>query len=299
MSVKVAMIIEDAALKATLSGYLSDKFVFVEDPAPDLAQGPNAIADFIIKSSPEIVIMDYLSEDALSVKVLQEVSDKNDKISFIFVDSLGQADRENIMMAINEGAQAFIPREITKIVFQNYLNRVVSGPLRLRGSESTSEKDYQNINECLNFTTSRLTGAHQLIAYLLSTPLSLQPRKALILSDSSYQRELLKKHLQDNNFVVLTSSKISEAVSLTLAEKPRILISDYELDEGQTGLDFCREIKFVQKFTPCYFVVCTASQDKISKVMTPGNGVDDCLLKPASISSLNEFLARVAQGLLL
>ncbi|MDR1487038.1 MAG: response regulator [Deltaproteobacteria bacterium] len=298
MNVKVLIIVEDEALKATFSGYLPEKFV-LEDAGVGFDKGPNAIADFILTSNSDLVIMDYSSEDAFSVKVLQEVLDKNDKIGFVFVDSLGQADRENIMMAINEGAQAFIPRDISQVAFKNYLNRVVSGPFRRRNLEINEEKNLHNLNECLSLSRTRLNSAQKLIAYLLSTPLSMQPRKVLVLSDSSYQRELLRKHLEDNNFVVSTCSKIPDAVELTLSEKPRILVSDYELEDGKTGLDFCREIKYVHKFNPCYFVVCTASYDKMDKIMTPGNGVDDCILKPASNTSLNEFLARVALGLIL
>jgi CheY-like chemotaxis protein len=185
------------------------------------------------------------------------------------------------------------------VALLNYVNRAVFGPRRHHQAETADEAQLQKVNERLTLIKTRLNNAHKLIAYLLETPLSSQARKALILSDSAYQRELLKKHLEDHNFVVGTASTISEAVTLTMADKPRIIISDYELGEGQTGVDFCKELKFARKYTPCYFVVCTASQDRISTVLTPGNGVDDCILKPASPTSLNAFLARVALGLIL
>ncbi|MDR2443310.1 MAG: response regulator [Deltaproteobacteria bacterium] len=298
MSVKVLMMINDGDIRAELSAAIGDRFTLIEAPSPELGQGPQAAAK-IIESGADVVIMDYLAEDALSVKILQEVTDAECKAGFIFVDSKTGTDRENIMMALNEGAQAFVTPDIQPIALINYINRVVSGPKRLSRPEKNIEDQLQKVNEKLTLYRTRLNNAQKLIAYLLSTPLGSQPRKALILSDSGYQRELLKKHLEDNNYIVLTTSKVSEAVATTLSEKPRIIISDFELDEGQTGVDFCKEIKFTQKFMPCHFVVCTASQDKVSEVMTPGNGVDDCILKPASPTSLNEFLARVSLGLLL
>ncbi|MDR1051511.1 MAG: response regulator [Deltaproteobacteria bacterium] len=300
MSAKVMLMVENSEQRARLSEHLADKFAVSEGPVPDPAAGPNAPAEAILAASPDVVVMDYLSEDAFSVKVLQAVSDANYKIGFIFLDAGKNADLESVLMAINEGAQAFIFPDISKVALLNYVNRVVFGPSRLRRTEfAINEDELQRTNEKLTRTTTRLNNAQKLITYLLSTPLGSQPRKALILSDSMYQREMLKKHLEDNNFIVLTASSIADAVSLTLSEKPRIVVSDYELEEGKTGIDFCKELKFNQKFTPLYFVICTASQDKLSQIMTPGNGVDDCVPKPATPTSLNEFLARAALGLII
>jgi DNA-binding response OmpR family regulator len=300
MSAKVLLMIRDAGLLAELSEPLADRFNLVEGRAPDKLAGPDPAARDILAVGPDLVIMDYEGEDALSVKILQEVNDNNPKVGFIFVDSAGLTDRENVLMAINEGASAFVTPGIQPVALQNYVNRALNGPRRHHPAENPIDEDeLQKVGQQLTNVKTRLNNAEKLIAYLLSTPLSAQPRKALILSDSAYQRELLRKHLEDHNFVVLTASTVVEAVNATMAERPRIVISDYELEEGQTGVDFCRELKFVQKFTPCFFVVCTASQDRFSQIMTPGNGVDDCVLKPATPKALNAFLTRMAMGLII
>jgi DNA-binding response OmpR family regulator len=293
------MLIRDPELRTCLSAPLADRYALSEGEAPFLSTGPDPAAKAILAAAPDVVVMDYLGDDALSVKILQEVIDQNPKVGFIFVDSAPPAGREDVLMAMNEGAQAFVPRDIPPLALQNYVARAVSGPKRLKRAETLDESQIQAVNEQLTRVKTRLNNAQKLIAYLLSTPLSNQPRKALILSDSSYQRELLRKHLEDNNFVVLTASTVSEAVNAVMADKPRIVVSDYELDEGLTGVDFCKELKFARKYTPCYFVVCTASQDRFSTIMTPGNGVDDCVLKPATPTSLNAFLTRVALGLII
>jgi DNA-binding response OmpR family regulator len=300
MSAKVMLMIGDEALRARLSEPLADRHVLSEAGAPDPAEGPGPAAGRILEAAPDLVVMDYEAEDALSVKILQEVTDRSPKVGFILVDSAAGVDREDVMMAINEGAGAFVARDIQPVALQNYVNRVLSGPRRLsRPDNAVDEAEYQKAGEELARARTSLGSAHKLIAYLLGTPLSAQPRKALILSDSASQRELLKKHLEDHNFVTLAASTLAEGVASVLSERPRIVISDYELGEGQTGIDFCRELKFVHKLTPCFFVICTASQEKISKIMAPGNGVDDCVVKPASPSSLNSFLARVALGLII
>jgi DNA-binding NtrC family response regulator len=300
MSSKILLMISNESHRATIAGHLADKFTVSEGPAPDPAQAPEPQAEAILAAAPDLAIMDFRPEDALSVKILQAVSDKKPKTAFIFVDTEPHADRENVLMAINEGAQAFIDHDIEPVALLNYVARAMRGPSRLRHSqEFVDEERLEAINAKLTRAKTRLNNAQKLICYLLNTPLSNQARRALILSDSTYQRELLKKFLEDSNFIALTASNITDAVALVIAEKPRIIISDYELEEGKTGIDFCKEIKFVHKITPVYFVICTANLDRISTVMTPGNGVDDCIQKPATPSSLNEFLARISLGLII
>jgi DNA-binding response OmpR family regulator len=300
MGAKVLMLIRDPELRASLSAPLADRFAVIEGPPLDPSAGPDPAAAAILAAGPDVVVMDYEAEDALGVKILQEVIDREPKVAFIFVDSDGRTDRESVLMAVNEGASAFIAPGIQPVALQNYVNRAVSGPRRLsRHDDPSAEGELQDVSERLTRAKTRLNNAQKLIAYLLSTPLSAQPRKVLILSDSQYQRELLRKHLEDHNFVVLTASTMAEAASLAMSERPRIIVSDYELDEGRTGVDFCKDLKFVHKLAPCYFVVCTANQDKAGVIMTPGNGVDDCVLKPATPTALNSMLARVALGLII
>jgi DNA-binding response OmpR family regulator len=300
INVKILLMIANDDHRAAISGHLIDKFNVIEGAAPDPSQPLEAQAEAILKAAPDLVVMDFHSEDALSVKILQEVYDKKPKITFIFVDSDPPADRESVLMAINEGAQAFIAHDIESVVFLNYVKRALSGPSRLRlVTETVDEAKIENLNSRLTRCKTRLNNAQKLICYLLNTPLSNQARRVLILSDSSYQRELLKKFLEDSNFIAMTASNIADAVALTVAEKPRIIISDYELEDGKTGVDFCKEIKFVHKITPIYFVICTANLDRVAQVLVPGNGVDDCIQKPASPTSQNEFLGRIALGLII
>ncbi|MDR1165647.1 MAG: response regulator [Deltaproteobacteria bacterium] len=296
--------IENRVLREKLMGFLEgDKYRAEESPLPEPTATPTAVAQSIMERAPQVVVMDYVSEDAFSVKALQEVTDHNSEVGFIFVDSRGETDRENIMMAFNEGARAFLPAEVTATSFLNTVARVQEGPARFRPATGQEEmalaEELQKVGDQLSKAKVNLKNAQKLISYLLSTPVNLQPRKILVLSDSGYQRELLRKILEDANFVVLTAGTIEDAVSQTLSEKPRVVISDYRLEEGKTGVDFCRELKFNHKYGPCFFVVCTAGEDMLSKIMGPGNGVDDCLLKPSTDSSISDFIARVSLGLIL
>jgi DNA-binding NarL/FixJ family response regulator len=301
MIAKVLLLIDDEELRAKLTSYLaSDRFAVSSGPSLKSSAHVEKTIAHIASVSPNLVIMDYQSEDEASVKVLQYFTDQERRTDFIFVDSYLLADREKIMLAFNEGVGAFLSPDISAVGLVNYVTRVVNGSSRLRvGLGEDEELESQQSRDNSSRIRNRLDNAQKLIAYLLSTPLTAQPRKTLILSDSAYQRELLKKYLEDHNFIVLTSAKFEDAVTVALTEKPRVVISDYTLDDGKTGVDFCHTLKFVHKFTPCYFVVCTANMAKYHVILTPGNGVDDCVLKPSPTSQLNEFLASVSAGLLL
>ncbi|MDR2141875.1 MAG: response regulator [Deltaproteobacteria bacterium] len=303
MTASVLLLIDDQQLRDKLTGYLAgDRFVVTQGQALTSSSQVAATIAQIAAANPNLVIMDYLGEDEASVKVLQSFVDLGPGVDFIFVDSARQAEPDKIMLAFNEGVRAFLSPDISAVGLVNYVTRALEGPARFRGGFARPDSDGGSPSlggDSHGRLRSRLDSSLKLIAYLLSTPLNAQPRKTLVLSDSPYQRELLRKHLEDHNFTVLTAANFDDAVTLTLTEKPRTIISDYTLDDGKTGLDFCQALKFANKYTPCYFVVCTANMDKFSEIMTPGNGVDDCVLKPSPTSSLNEFLASVAAGLLL
>jgi Response regulators consisting of a CheY-like receiver domain and a winged-helix DNA-binding domain len=271
-----------------------------EDLTYDL--GLMAVAEKIMAEKPDVVVMDYWAEDAGSVKLMQTVTDLAARPEFILLEGEGEeAGREQVMMAINEGARAFLPRDFQSEALLNYVERALSGPgrLRLKALENYGpEAAINRLEENLGDLRIKTSGYQKLIDYLLATPVSAQPRKVLVVSDSPYQLELLKKILDEHNFAVLAASNPADGLELALKERPRIIVSDLEL-EGQTGIEFCQAVKFTNKLVPCYFVICTANQDKIGKVMEPGNGVDDCLVKPSGHSDTVDFISRVALGLLL
>ena len=269
---------------------------------PDPSAGLKAITSAILEQNADVVVMDYWPEDAVSVKLMQIITETAERPEFIFVETASEpVEREQVLMALNEGAQAFLPRNFQPSALANYVERAVSGPGRLRAKLPEAggpEETANGLEEQLGSLRRRVSGFQKLISYLLATPGSAQHRKTLVVSDSPYQLDLLKKILDEHNIPVLTASNPADGLNIAMTERPRIIVSDLEL-EGQTGIEFCQAVKFTNKLIPCYFVICTANQDKISKVMTPGNGVDDCLIKPSGQNDTVEFVSRVAQGFLL
>jgi DNA-binding NarL/FixJ family response regulator len=284
-------------LKKFLEG---EKYSVIDAALTRPPESSSSLAKEISDVKPGAVIMDYVSTDAFSVKVMQEATDAVPSLRFVFLGENTEID--DVVLAFNEGARGFLLPNVSKTIFLTTLNRVFSGPARFRPNledASALEAEIQKLGQKHSKLKVHLNSAQKLVNYLLATPLTSQPRKVLVLSDSGYQRELIKKILEDSNFLVITAGASEEALSLLISEKPRIIISDYRLEEGSTGVDFCKTVKFVQKYTPCYFVISTASEDMLSQIMAPGNGVDDCLLKPSSDSSVAEFVTRIALGLIL
>ena len=287
--------------QSAVTALAKTKHSIMDAPPCDLAEGINAAAARISELKPDVVLMDYWPDDAAGVKLMQTVTDMLDRPEFIFVAPPENVEQSQIIMAFNEGARAYLPEKFRAETLILYIERAITGPGRLRPKtlgNHAHEAIVQYQEEVLGDLRIRSTSQQKLIAYLLATPVNIQSRKTLVVSDSPYQLELLKKMLIEHNFSVLTAASSTDGLNIAMTERPRIIISDLELD-GQTGVEFCQTVKLAKKLIPCHFIICTANQDKIAKVMSPGNGVDDCLVKPSSQSDETDFISRVALGLLL
>jgi len=177
--------------------------------------------------------------------------------AFIFIEGPElKITREEILMVLNEGGHAFLTADFQPAALSNYVERALVGPGRLRPrarAPHDTDAAIQILEEALGQTRARSLGFQKLVALLLSTPLSAQNRKVLVVSDSPYQLEMLKKTLEDHNFQVLTAGNPSDGLNVAQNENPRIIVSDLEL-EGQTGLELCQTVKFTHKICPCHFV---------------------------------------------
>ena len=270
---------------------------------PDTPLGPDnhkASVQTILDAKVDVAILDYLADDAASVKILQTATDHAHAPRFIFILP-DDAPQSHILMAVNEGADAVLQKPVNTEALGNYVDRAVNGPGRFRyelGREHLNTSEVAEMEKSAKTMQTQLAAQRKLIAYLLSTPTASQHRSVLIVSDSAYQRDYLKKLLEDHGFHVQLAENPEVGAEIALAEKPRIIISDLEM-EGKNGVEFCHDLKINHKLIPCYFVICTANSEKADSVMAPGNGVDACVIKPSSESGNNELIAQAAMGLLL
>ncbi len=298
---KIVLSLADGSLQEEIAGALRLSNYRVEViPAFSPEQTPKMVAAELVESKGEVAILDYNEDDAFSVKMLQASTDHARIPRFIFVLPEG-ASVSHILMAVNEGASALVQKPFNMDALLNYVERAISGPSRFRydaDKENTLVMELSELEKEAKTLKTQASSYRKLVAYIMSTPVSQQHRTALIVSDSAYQRDYLKKLLEDHGFHVVTAGNPEEGLKVALDEKPRIVISDLEM-EGKNGVEFCHELKIVNKYMPCFFVICTANSEKVDEVLAPGNGVDGCVIKPSSESGNVELVATAAMGLLL
>ena len=259
-----------------------------------------AVLAQILESKASVAVMDYIADDAASVKLLQSSMDSARLPRFIFIvpDDLPSS---HALMAVNEGAAALLEHPVNTEALANYVERAISGPARFRyelDKESTVAQELVTMESEAKAMQIRLASDRKLISFLMSTPISSQHRTAMIVSDSAYQRDNLRKLLEDHGFQVSLAQNPEEGLELALQERPRIVISDLEM-EGKNGIEFCHDLKIAHKYMPCFFIICTANTEKVDTIMAPGNGVDGCVPKPSDERANQELIATAALGLLL
>ncbi len=298
---KILVCVGDPAEQENIASALRLKghTVMADEPV-EADDDPKEVAKDMVASKSDVAVLDYIPDDAASVKMLQAVTDQSKAPRFIFILPADAA-ISHVLMAVNEGAAAVLQKPVNTDKLANYIERALSGPGRFRydlALEAAATTELHRMERDTKNMRTQLSANRKLIYFLLSTPPSAQARSVMIVSDSSYQRDQLRKLMEEMDFNVITATKPEEGIEKALAEKPRVVISDLEM-EGMNGIQFCHELKIKHKFVPCYFVICTANSERYDEVMAPGNGVDACVLKPSSQADSMELVSAAAMGLLL
>jgi CheY-like chemotaxis protein len=264
------------------------------------------LVETIVSAAPELAVMDYLPTDSFSVKVMQQCRGRGDFIKFIFLVRL-EVGLDHLVLAVNEGAGALLTIPIREEALLNYVNRA----LTQRKAEKAQE---EQLARCEQLMAKERNGAaeqsaelsqlkrsqslnHRLINHLLATTTARKKPKVLLVSDSTYQLDLFRKHLEDLNFQVATAADGAQGLEKARQEHPRIIVSDLEMP-GLNGIELCLAVKNDETMGPNHFIICTANEGRIREVLKPENKVDDCLVKPGKGDEFQAFTARVALGLL-
>ncbi len=113
--------------------------------------------------------------------------------------------------------------------------------------------------------------------------------KILVVDDEEHIIELLKFNLENSGYKVLTANNGIDALKLTKAEIPKLILLDLMLP-GMDGYDICKEIRKDSSMAHIPIIMITAKGEELDKILGLELGADDYITKPFSI---RELLARV------
>jgi len=276
--------------------------------AVDFSDPPETWAERIAARDPDLVLMDLIAEDAWSVKVMQSALDRNPFLKFIFLLD-GPVDPPHLTLAFNEGAAAVLSRPIKLESLRLNTQRALTRQRAERTDAQEIERCRQLIDREKSCSAEQgvelsrqkrlLQTSYRLINRLLmeSASPARTKRPVLLVSDSAFQLDLFRQHLEKAGFEVTAAADGQAGLEAAKKERPKVIVSDLEMP-GLTGLELCRAVKNAPGLSAVHFIICTANQDKIETVLSPENKVDDCLVKPSRPEEFEEFIARTALGLL-
>ena len=112
-------------------------------------------------------------------------------------------------------------------------------------------------------------------------------RKILVVDDDSRLRDLLRRYLTEQGFVVQTAENAREMSKIWYREHIDLLILDLTLP-GEDGLSVCRRLRANYDSTP--IIMLTAKAEEIDRIIGLEMGADDYLSKPFNP---RELLARI------
>ena len=106
--------------------------------------------------------------------------------------------------------------------------------------------------------------------------------KILVVDDEELLVKGIRFNLRSDGYDVISGSNGLEAVALTQAEEPDLIVLDVMMPE-MDGLTACAKIR---EFSNVPIILLTAKADDMDKLMGFDNGADDYLTKPFNILEL-------------
>jgi DNA-binding response OmpR family regulator len=112
-----------------------------------------------------------------------------------------------------------------------------------------------------------------------------KPPLILIVDDIADNRILLDRALQSSGYATAQAASGREALSLTSANRPNIILLDWMMP-GLSGIDTLRALRERHPKTRLPVIMCTALDEDVSVVRALGEGANDYITKPINIAIL-------------
>ena len=123
--------------------------------------------------------------------------------------------------------------------------------------------------------------------------------KILIVEDDKNINKLLKFHLHNAGFRVITRYNVTEGLKAAIEERPDVILSDYQMPD-KNGKEFCKLIRSQQNIADTPFIVITGKGSHELKTNGLSKLFDDYLEKPVDmpylIAKINAIKRRLSTG---
>lgn len=115
---------------------------------------------------------------------------------------------------------------------------------------------------------------------------------ALIVEDSLTDRELLTGYLQQFGITVTSAQSSEEAVQMLKTAPPDLIFLDVVLP-GQSGFEFCRDLKTNASTQNIPVIICSTKGTEADKLWGSMLGANAYLTKPVSQQQLTQAVEKL------
>lgn len=117
--------------------------------------------------------------------------------------------------------------------------------------------------------------------------------KILIVDDEQAIREMIRTALELAGYACIEAENSQEAHRLVVDKRPALVLLDWMLPNGISGIDLCRRLKKDENVAEIPVIMLTARGEEDNKVMGLDAGADDYITKPFSTRELISRLKAV------
>lgn len=121
------------------------------------------------------------------------------------------------------------------------------------------------------------------------TTARVRTKKLLIVDDDPLQIALMKKHLAETDYEILTASNGTEALRIVVTAEPRLIITDWNMPQ-MDGPQLCRTLRQHEGIRFAYIIMTTGQTGDDMMIEALDAGADDFVRKPVKQA---ELLARI------
>ena len=115
---------------------------------------------------------------------------------------------------------------------------------------------------------------------------------ALIVEDSLTDRELLTNYLQQSGVTVTSAQSSEEALQMLKTTPPDLLFLDVVLP-GQSGFEFCRDLKTDENTQTIPIVICSTKGTEAAKLRGSMLGADAYLTNPVAQQQITQTVEQL------